>query len=237
MTVHVSHSFELWSNGDVKEVGQALPSRMFVRVLHEAELVPSLRQTPYSRPEVRAMFPNMFVPFGMPFQVLAWRMNPLLMAGNMTAVYHHKLWVANDNGFGDSTDPRANYFENKNLDKPLPKVEVITCGGNLLRVIGETRVKVGTQMEDAWLVETLDWRAPVPSLQSVLERPWLQTWAVDLTGDGLPSRFPQGKQPNGFQPGVVHPLLGTGQTAIPKWRCVRWLVDQAPDPYKVYLPA
>jgi hypothetical protein len=216
-----------------------LPSdQIFVRVLHELELAANLpHTTPADRPEVRALFPNHFVPFGKNGQLLAWQMNPLLSAGNMTAVYHNALWICNGQGFGDSTDPRANWFENTNYGFDLPKVEALTCGGNLLHVTGEAMVKTNAGLEDCWLIETLDYHT-TPTLEFMDAHPWLVTWAVNMSGSGLPRRFSQGTQPNGYVPGVRHPLVADPSQytiAIQKWRCVRWMESFVPDSYKVYI--
>jgi hypothetical protein len=220
---------------DVITIPDTLPPGVFVRVLHEKELAANLpHTTPYKRPEVRPFFPNGFVPFGESWQLLAWSMNPLLSAGNMTAVYDYRLWIANDNGLGDPNDPRANYFTRSNLSSSLPKVEALTCGGNLLHVLGEARVKTNSGLEDCYQIDYLDWRLPVspPFIQA---RPWLSTWAVTLGGDGTPRRFSYGTQADGFVPGVRHPLVASGPIYIPKWRVVKWDGSLPPDPYRVYV--
>jgi hypothetical protein len=223
-----------------EQTGTLPADQTFVRVLHEAEVPAARRNVPPKMPEVRALFPNHFVRFGQAHQALAWKLNPLLRAGNMTAVYDDHLWIANDNGFSNSSDPRENYFENTNLGYPLPKVESLTCGGNLLHVIGEIRTKTGgTTEEDCYIVETLDGDNPPPSLEWLEARPWLITHAVKLDGDGKPTKFPQGYSHLGFTPGVRHPLLADPSRytiVIPKWRCVRWTGADAPDPYRIYNP-
>jgi len=216
-------------------IPDTLPSGVFVRVLHEKELAPNLpHTTPYKRPEVRPLFPNQFSPFGEPWQMLAWAMNPLLSSGNMTAVYDSHLWIANDQGFGDDEDPRANYFERTHLTAHTLQVEALVCGGTLLRVLGEAKVKTNAGLEDCYQVDALNWRMPV-SLEYIQARPWLQVWAVTLGGDGMPRRFSYGAQPSGYVPGVRHPLVVGTPVYIPKWRVVRWTANTVPDPYKVYL--
>lgn len=198
------------------------------RVLHEREVPSAWRNVPPRMPEVRPLFPNHHVPFGKYWQLLSWKMNPLLTAGNMTAVYHFRLWIANNQGFGMEDDPRANYFENKNLSRALPRVEALTCGGNLL---------TGQIQGDNLLLETLDWRNAPPSLEWIQARPWFVTEAVKLDGEGYPARFPQGRQDNGFQPGARHPLIadpGRYVITIPLWRVERWTASELPDPYQVY---
>jgi hypothetical protein len=226
----LSRRVSVFSDGSLQADG--LPrNKAFYRVLHERELASNLpHTTPPDRPEVRALYPSHFSPFGKPWQMLAWKMNPLLSAGNMTAVYHTHLWIANDQGFGDDNDPRANFFENTHLTENLPKVEALTCGGNLLSVVGE--------LGDDYIVETLDWHNPPPSPSEINGKPWLLTVAVNMGTDGTPRRFSQGTQPNGFVPGVRHPLLADPTrfvVTIPKWRLMRWTASTPPDPYRLYL--
>lgn len=223
-----------------QEAPGSLPPGRYVRVLHEAEVPAARRNVPHGRPEVRAMFPNHFVQFGRDWQLFAWKkLNPLLKANNMTAIYDDSLWVTNNEGFGNPNDPRANYFENRNLDKPAPKVENITCGGNLLRVLGEVMAKAGERtLEPCFVVETLQWSDPVPSLEWLEARPWLITHAVDLDSNGMPSKFPQGYKHLGYTPGVRHPLVADPKRfriVIPTWRCVLWTEPTAPDPLNIYL--
>lgn len=222
----------------------SLPSNFtFVRVLHELELPPNRRTTPWNRPEVRPMFPNQYVPFGKNWQLLSWELNDrrYFNAGNMTAIYHTHLWIANRQGFGIEGDPRANYFTNTYLDKRNIRVENLTCGGNILKVIGEGLFKTsGTSPVPCYIVETLSYRT-IPSLQELKLKPWLVTTAVQLRGgeDVIPEKFPQGQLPNGDNPGVKHPLVSNPLEAvnvIEKWRVVPWEENTVPDPYRVYLP-
>lgn len=241
------HRIRIFNDGGV-EVTEAtpeglLPSNMrFVRVLHELELPSNKRTNPERRPEVRPLFVNQYVPFNQQWQEFSWNLNDkrYFTAGNMTAIYHYRLWIANYQGFGDPTDPRRNYFENTNSGYPLPRVEALTCGGNVLRVIGETQVKVGRVFVPAWAIESLDWHKPPPSVQELRSKPWLITTAVNLSGaNGLtPSKFPQGNLPDGNKPGVVHPLLADPTVftvAVEKWRVVDWQEPNPPDPYRLYL--
>lgn len=199
------------------------------RVLHEAEVPEFRRNVPPRMPEVRPFFPNHHSEFGKHWQGLSWDMNPLLNAGNMTAVYDGELWVANNQGFGMDGDPRANYFTNRNLTFENIRVEALTCGGNVL---------TGYEEDTNLVVETLQWSDPVPTVGWIEKRPWLITHAVKLDGDGLPARFGQGYSHLGFTPGVRHPLVANPKRykiTIPKWRVVRWTESELPDPYKVYL--
>ena len=216
----------------------SLPSGMqFVRVLHECELPADRRTNPPRMPEVRPLFPNHFSPFNREWQMRSWKENPTLSAGNMSAVYNTHLWIANNNGTDDSDRPCQDYFLMEHLDSPYSlKVESLTCGGNLLHVLGEIYAKTNSGVELCYIVETLDWHDAPPDVIS----PWLITTAINLRADGTPGRFPQGAQENGYVPGVRHPFVCNpsmyDSIVIEKWRCVPWTEPDPPDPYKVYLP-
>jgi len=64
------------------------------------------------------------------------------------------------------------------------------------------------------------------SLSHETIQPWLLTTAVKLDPDGQPIPFPQGRQPNGYQPGVRHPFVCNPsqypEIVIEKWKCVDW---------------
>lgn len=228
------------SLGDVPVTARTLPADMrFVRCLHELELASNLpHTTPPRRPEVRQLYPeNLFVPFGRSWQLLSKALNPYCTPGNWTQIYDFRLWIANNNGYRDETDKRANYITGQDLSYDPPKVETLTCGGNVLRVLAETTITRGGTPIPSYVVETLDYRLPV-TLAWLEARPWLITTAVNMGGDGTPRRFEQGSQPNGFIPGVRHPFVSdtTKVITIPKWRCVNWTAGEMADPYRVYLP-
>lgn len=216
-----------------------LPADMhFVRVLHERELADNLpHTTPPSRPEVRQLYPeNLFVPFGRSWQLLSAALNPYCTPNNWTQIYDYRLWISNNNGFRDETDPRANYITGEDMGAPQLKVETLTCGGNVLRVLRELTITRGGVPIPCYEVETLDYRY-VPTLEWIKARPWLLTTAVNMGADGTPRRFEMGSQPNGYIPGVVHPFVSDPSKVIliPKWRVVRWTEAEMADPYRVYL--
>jgi hypothetical protein len=234
------HNLSVMSDGSVHVVGESVPR--LVRVLHELELPEARRITPSNRPEVRQMFPVHFVPFTRAWQMKSYEMNrPWLTPTKWTVVYANNLWITNDQGFNEPGDPRANYVTGTNLDQEDPRVECLTCGGNLLRVLGEVRAKTNAGLEECYIIQTLDYRNPPPA---ILPR-WLTTIAVSMDSNGTPRRFPQGQQPNGFMPDILHPLLadprqydgqdGHDFITIPKWRCEPWGADTC-DPYKLYRP-
>lgn len=150
------------------------------RVRHDIELGPLWRPR---LPEVFPFFPNHFTPFPEAWQRLSFAMNPHLTPERWTSVYSNARAFTNGNGYGDDTDPRANYITGENLTCALPKVECLTCGGALLagRVEGINFVP-----------ETLNGRLAPPSLEWLLARPWLYFHAVTVDQNGTPRMFPQG---------------------------------------------
>ena len=197
------------------------------KVLHDAEMGEDRRK---NLPEVQPLFPNHHVPFMQIWQRLSRAANPFLTDDKWTAVYGWKLWIANNQGFGNDDDPRANYILGTNLDKKDPRVEVLTCGGNLLTGYEETGNLV---------VETLDWRAFAPTTEWLLAHPWFCTYAVSVDGKGQPRRFPQGEQPNGEMKDIIHPLMADPERftkiTIPLDKVIRWTAAELPDKYRLYL--
>jgi hypothetical protein len=231
---------KVYQNPNELPPSNPLPDGMkFVRVLHEVELPPNKRYTPLRQPEVRPLFPNHFSWFGRGWQLLSWDMNghQYMNAGNMTAIYNEALWIANNWGFGNV--PRANYFTMEDLEYDTIKVESLTCGGNLLHVLGEGLYKTNTSTKvPCYIVEVLGYNKILPTYEWIKNHPWLITTAVKLNPYGEPIPFPQGRQPDGYQPGVRHPLVCNSSTypeiVIEKWRVEDWISKDVPDPYKVY---
>lgn len=202
------------------------------RVLHELELPPARRITPDNRPEVRAMFPNSMCAFPASWQRLSYNANlPWLSRTKWTVFYSNNLWITNDQGFNEPGDPRANYILNTNLDKELPRVENLTCGGNLV-----TGYVEGPNL----VVSTLNVNDPLPSVTWLLQHPEFCTYAVSMDSNGTPRRFPQGQQPNGYLPDLLHPFIADRnrfpKMTIPLWRLVPWTAPERPDLYRIYLP-
>ena len=204
------------------------------RVLHELELPRDKRiAIQPGRPEVRAMFPNHFVPFNRAWQELSYKANqPWLTPRKWDAFYGNNLWITNDNGFGEEDDPRVNFITGENVGAPLPKVEAITCGGNVL---------AGYEEGENVVIETLDYTESPPSAEWLLSHREFCTYAVTVDSGLKPRRFPQGEQPDGFMPDLLHPLMADPKRfkkiTIPKWRVVRWTENSPPDLYKIYRPA
>jgi hypothetical protein len=210
-------------------------SKIRWRVLHELEL-PSWRRIAIQpgRPEVRPFFHNHFVEFGERWQWLSYYGNqPWLTPQKWTAFYGNNLWITNDQGFGESNDPRRNYVLPEDLDADeLPKTEVITCGGNILS---------GYRDGNDIVVDMLDVHGSLPSLPWIKEHREFCTYAVTVDSGLKPRRFPQGQQPNDYMPDLFHPMIADTRRfikiTIPAWRVVEWTNPEPPDLYTIYRPA
>jgi hypothetical protein len=229
----LSSKLLVYSDGSVrKEQAVTLPPRPpLFRVLHELEVPQVYWTTPVKMPEVRALFPAHFSDFGREWQLLSKAMNPRISANRWTSVYGYFAWIANGQGFGDESDPRANYVTGQDLTHENPRVECLTTGGSVVtgRVDGASLI-----------IETLDVRS-VPSLDWIMARPWYWTYAVTIDGNRTPRRFPQGLQPNGEVVPIIHPLIGNPgrypEITIPLRRVERWTAEELPDPFTLYRPA
>lgn len=196
------------------------------RVKHDIEIGKLWRG---GLPEVHPFYPNHFSRFGKYMQILSRNMNPRFLIGKWIAMYGSTTWIANGQGFGDESDPRANYISGKDLQFEDPKTECLTCGGNV--VTGEMR-------GDWFHAQCLDFES-APTLEWILARPWLFTYAVNVDGFGNPRRFSQGEQPNGEVVPFIHPFIGMPrrytEIVIERYKLQEWTSSELPDPYKVYL--
>lgn len=217
----LSHSLLVLSDGELRDGGPRPP---LWRVLHDKEIGPLWRP---GLPEVFPLFPNHFSSFGEPWQRLSWEMNKqYLTPGKWTAVYGATTWIANHQGFGNEDDPRANYITGKDLMFANPRVEALTCGGNVL---------TGFVQGDNLVVSTLNVNNP-PGSPDLIPR-WHRTYAVSVDSHGQPRRFPQGEQDNGFMADIIHPLICNPARfviTIPLRLLEPWTAPGFPDPYRIY---
>jgi Lyzozyme M1 (1,4-beta-N-acetylmuramidase) len=197
------------------------------RVKHDIELTKGLWRD--NLPEVHPIFPNHHSEFGKDWQLLSRGMNPRISANKWTAVYHFKLWIDNNQGYGMESDPRANYVLRENLTCDNPRVEALTTGGSF---------HTGTVEGPNLILETLDVNH-APTLDWILARPWFFVYAVTVDSKGTPRRFPQGLQPNGEVAPIIHPLIADRRKypklTIPLSKLEKWDMSKGlPDPFKVY---
>ena len=208
------------------------------RVKHDLELGNTVWRP--RLPEVHPFFPNHYSEFGRGWQVLAKSANPKVSAEKMTVVYWYRLWMTNKQGFGmdgkmgsngemNPYDPRANYFEGKDLGFPNIRVEALTTGGSLIE---------GEEMGDNVVVNSLHYKN-VPPLEWFMQHPEFHTIAVTVDGRGTPRPFPQGLQPDGSNATIIHPFVTNRDRyptlVIPKYKLQRWEHSYPPDPFKLYL--
>ena len=139
------------------------------------------------------------------------------------SLMHYKRAFTNGQGFGNSDDPRANYISGENLDAELPKFpKTLICGGaTVTGTVEGALLKVSTLSPDN-----------LPTLEELIETPWLYFHAVNSTWDRI-TRFPQGTvaELDIYEP-VLVPLIASRDVYYP----LAWL-DKLPlgsgvaDPY------
>lgn len=194
------------------------------RIKHDKELGSLWRP---GLPEVHPFLPNHFAKFTEPWQRKSRSMNPLISDSKWTVVYGYKLWITNENGFGDDSDPRHNYITRQNADAPDPKVEALSCGGSVI-----TGYVSGSNL----IVKILNWRDAPPDRPLY---PWEYVTAVSVDVYGNPRRFPQTLQPDGSMADFRHPLLGDPMQfpviTFPLSKLQKWDRPDLPDPYSFYL--
>ena len=141
-----------------------------------------------------------------------------------SAILRHDKAFTNNQGYGDDNDPRRNYILGENLDaKECPKFpKTLICGGaTVTGTVEGALLKVSTLSPDN-----------LPTLEELLETPWLYFHAVNSTWDRI-TRFPQGTvaEMDIYEP-VLVPLIASRDVYYP----LAWL-DKLPlgsgvaDPY------
>lgn len=199
------------------------PSRpMLWRIKHDIELGSLWRP---GKPEVFPFFPNHYSPFGAAWQWKTRRMNPLITDTQWSSLYSKGTAFTNENGFNDSEDPRRNYITGEDAGYPDPKVECLNCGGNVI-----TGFVQGLNL----VVYVVDYRRQPPA---TLE-PWETVWCVTVDANGIPRRFPQGRQSDGTVVPIQHVFLGDPiqfpVIKIPMSKLQYWDREYLPDPWTRY---
>jgi hypothetical protein len=94
--------------------------------------------------------------------------------------------------------PRADFVNKLNTSAPLPKVDKVrVCGGAIIH---------GTLSSNVLTVETLDGYKRPPSIEWILDHPWLYFRCYTVLEDGSNRDFPQ----NSGKP-VYFPLVARGK--------------------------
>jgi hypothetical protein len=218
------------STGDVNVTPNAVIQKRYVgwRCLHQEE---GGLSNPDGQPVVRPSENAVPVLFTEAMQKLSFclnEFNPLFTANKWLSVYDYKAAFTNGNGFGDESDPRADYINRVNLTKPLPKLmKAIICGGMFIR--GQV---VGSSLVCYPGVHAIDASKPIPSTGEVLAKNWYYvattakrkpdgTWAVN--------NFPQGSGQN-----VLIPYILKEPVVYPLAWFKKWEEDSLPNPLFYY---
>jgi len=109
-----------------------------------------------------------------------------VMQAYVNLVEDHRAFTdtnAPENGYTD-------YVTGRNLSANKPyKWKPLLMNGNIIKIVGEYK--------DWYIFEALDFLKPPPTLEYIIERPWLYQWATEQTTVKLPdgrwvvSSFPQ----------------------------------------------
>jgi hypothetical protein len=192
------------------------------RVLHDVEIGKIWRA---GLPEVHPLYPNHHSPFQEWAQFGSYGLNPWFTRERWTDVYHYRYWIANNQGFGMDTDPRANFVLPKDITKELPRVEALVTGGSMIE---------GERNGDWVRVRGLHFNTPV-TLEYLQANPQYWIRGVYAGGTGQPFRM-LGDKYDG--PAFIHPLIvnqDKGDLFIEAYKLQEWTGVGAPDPLKVYL--
>jgi hypothetical protein len=224
------------------EPGDDLPQQFWV-VLHDAEMGPLWRT---GVPEV-FVASEIKTDFTASYQRLSYDLNTTqnpLVTANMDknkwrVFYDFMRWGMNGTGFNKSGDPRRDYVNMRDLDKPLPKFDKARVFGGWLvtgreiysvvqtlrdaaalmvtmvrrpkSLIGKVGMSVSSLVANNRLeLESLSVYDGAPTLAWLLQRPWLYGDAVNVTANGI-SRFPQGA--NGSR--VFTPFVTSQKVSYP----------------------
>ncbi len=197
----------------------------FWRVKHDAEMGPLWRT---GVPEVFIMLPVTATEFHKDWQLLSYTLNTIrnpIITADMTkkkwrALYDYERAFTNGTGFGDPSDPRADWVNNININKPNPRFDKPRlCGGATV-----TGIIDGNDL----IVKTMNVNS-VPSIEWLLARPWLYFDAVTVTKNGI-GRFPQGTNGNR----VFVPLVTSKEVRYPLDKLEKLPANSPPaDPYQL----
>lgn len=157
------------------------------RVLHDIELPGGVRDVVKQRnvplPEVQPLFPRGSYPLNEKWQRMFKDLNPALPPMKWRALLGWTVAFTNENGYDEPGDPRADYINGQGIDKPLPRLWSLLCGG----------ATITGRVEGAWFyIDTLDGWADPPPAQWVLDHPEYWFRAVSVNPKGEINNLPQG---------------------------------------------
>lgn len=189
------------------------------RCLHQAE---GGYPNPDKMPIVRPSFDAPPVLFSSPLQWLDFkinRFNPLYTGQRWRSTNHSGIAFCNNQGFEEPGDPRVDYINRQDLDKPLPKrMKAIVCGGNFFTGSVGYNLKTGIQQAVSFVRQGIKFSLAktvvadniltmYPGVDGIdANRPWsnIDAWATDVlakhwyfhattrNGDKI-NNFPQGQ--------------------------------------------
>ena len=201
----------------------ATPARHFWRVKHDKELPQGIWRA--GLPSVHPILPNHHSPFQKWAQLVSFELNPWLDEELWTKFYHYRYAFTNDNGYGDDSDPRANFVTGEDTTAPLPRVEALVTGGSMIE---------GERLGDWVKVRGLHYNTPVTA-EYLRAHPEFWVRGVYASAAGVPYKL-LGHKYDG--PPCVHPLIvndAKGELHIEAWKLVEWTGAGVPEPLKLYL--
>ena len=163
-----------YSDGTIKtEKYNTVNSGIFYRVNHDA--IPLWR---VNLPEVNRTYPILHVVLGEAVQWL-WRfLNPQLTDDQWGSCLGPTLALTNNaQGFPG----HANYIQKKDLDKSDPRFDQA-------RLFGGYILKMKSISGGRFYFESIDVRKPIPSIEYVLEHPYLYGEAVNIDWQVFPDK-------------------------------------------------
>jgi hypothetical protein len=189
--LQVCSTLQVYGDGSIQLLNPPVDRPTFWRVKHDIEMGSVWRR---GLPEVHPLFANHHSEFQAWAQKVSFGLNPWFTPELWTKAYDYEYWMTNHQGFGDGTDPRANFITGENLTKELPRVEALVCGGSMIE---------GVRVGDWVKVKGLHFNTPV-TLEYLKLHPQYWVRAVYAGGTGQPFRM-LGDKYDG--PAFIHPLI------------------------------
>jgi hypothetical protein len=212
---------------------------------------------PNGMPCVRPATNSPAVPFSEALQWLTYRVmtfiNPAITPEKWRAIFSNGRFATNTQGFdktdedGNPIDPRADYVNGRDLDKPLPKLmKSIFCGNKFVTQSPPERVSRIVKIQTVnGLVDHIEFlpgvhavdasKITMPITQAdvdeVLNNVWYYYAVSEWYDPPRVNHFPQGSG----NP-VVIPHILTVPVYYPAWWFEPWENGTLPDPLTIYHP-
>ena len=216
-------TIETFSNGTIR----LLTDPQLYRVKHDFEIDGVWRQAPETQPLQEKNFTQM----SKGIQELCFRLLQEENQGRFpdaelrsiyTGLYSYNKCFTNQKGYNKDTDPRRNYIEGEDLSAPLPQIESLVTGGNV----------IAGREDGAYLwVFTIDPNGDL-SLVSRARTPWLVQLATIAKMDGKVIRFPDMVDENrGIYLNTPVPIISSHPVKIELRKLVKLPPDTISSPY------